>query len=106
MSTRPSGRLISITSAHRPSPWAPISTNLKTQATHPPSVRERARKYPTTVAPPISRRSLMLFVLSHKAAAEPQDLPLVVARTTRVRVSYTESQHLIAHVAQRVEIEE
>src|SRR5215212_8369043 len=56
-STRPSGRLISTTSAHRPSPSAPISTSLKTQATHPPSVRERARKYPTAVAPPISRRS-------------------------------------------------
>src|SRR4051812_4754199 len=57
MSTRPSGRLISTTSAHDPSPSAPISTNLKTQATYPPSVRERARKYPTAVAPPISRRS-------------------------------------------------
>src|SRR4051794_3587003 len=58
MSTRPSGRLISTTSAHDPSPSAPISTSLKTQATYPPSVRERARKYPTAVAPPISRRSL------------------------------------------------
>src|SRR3954464_6362326 len=57
ISTRPSGRLISTTSAHRPSPSAPISTSLKTQATHPPSLRERARKYPTAVAPPISRRS-------------------------------------------------
>src|SRR3954453_14014851 len=57
MSTRPSGRLISTTSAHDPSPSAPISTSLKTQATHPPSVRERVRKYPTAVAPPISRRS-------------------------------------------------
>src|SRR4051794_40446485 len=57
MSTRPSGRLISTTSAHGPSPSAPISTSLKTQATHPPSLRERARKYPTAVAPPISRRS-------------------------------------------------
>src|SRR4051794_35818422 len=43
MSTRPSGRLISTTSAHGPSPSAPISTSLKTQATYPPSVRERAR---------------------------------------------------------------
>src|SRR3954451_5123091 len=43
MSTRPSGRLISTTSAHDPSPSAPISTSLKTQATYPPSVRERAR---------------------------------------------------------------
>src|SRR3954463_6809954 len=42
MSTRPSGRLISTTSAHGPSPSAPISTSLKTQATYPPSVRERA----------------------------------------------------------------
>src|SRR4051794_11389252 len=58
MSTRPSGRLISTTSAHDPSPSAPISTSLKTQATYPPSVRERVRKYPTAVAPPISRRSL------------------------------------------------
>jgi hypothetical protein len=49
---------------------------------------------------------VMPFVLSHKAAAEPQDLPPLVARTARVRVSYAESRHLIAHVAQRVEIEE
>src|SRR4051812_5662999 len=56
MSIRPSGRLISTTSAHDPSPSAPISNSLKTQATYPPSVRERARKYPTAVAPPISRR--------------------------------------------------
>src|SRR3954462_10186082 len=57
MPTRPSGRLISTPSAPRPSPSAPISTSLKTQATHPPSLRERTRKYPTAVAPPISRRS-------------------------------------------------
>src|SRR4051794_21815441 len=57
MSTRPSGRLISTTSAHDPSPSAPISTSLKTQATYPPSVRERVRKYQTALAPPISRRS-------------------------------------------------
>jgi hypothetical protein len=49
---------------------------------------------------------VMLFVLLHKAAVEPQDLPPLVARKARVRVSYTESRHLIAHVAQRVEIEE
>src|SRR3954464_467007 len=58
MSSRLSGRLISITSAHRSSPSAPISTSLKTQATHPPSVREGTRTYPTAVVPPISRRSL------------------------------------------------
>src|SRR3982750_3632944 len=57
MSSRLSGRLISMTSAHRSSPSAPTSTSLKTQATHPPSVRERTRTYPTAVAPPISRRS-------------------------------------------------
>src|SRR3954447_25198919 len=57
MSSRLLGRLISMTSAHRSSPSAPISTSLKTQATHPPSVRERTRTYPTAVAPPISRRS-------------------------------------------------
>ena len=34
-------------SAHGPSPSAPISTNLNIQATHPPSARERTRKYPT-----------------------------------------------------------
>ena len=51
------GQAASTTSAHGPSPSALISTSLKTQATHPPSVRERARKYPTAVAPPISRRS-------------------------------------------------
>src|SRR4051794_11074143 len=71
MSTRPLGRLISTTSAHDPSPSAPISTSLKTQATHPPSVREQARIYPTTVAPPISRRSLkqVAGVLSHEDPA-------------------------------------
>ena len=49
---------------------------------------------------------VMPFVLSHKASAEPQDLPPLAARTARVRVSYTDSPHLIADVAHRVEIEE
>jgi len=48
----------------------------------------------------------MPFVLSHKAAAEPQDLPPLAARAARVRVSYSESAHLIADVAHRVEIKE
>jgi hypothetical protein len=48
----------------------------------------------------------MPFVLSHKASAEPQDLPPLAARAARVRVSYSESPHLIADVAHRVEIEE
>jgi len=47
MSTRSSGLLISITSVHGPSPSAPVFTNLKIQATHPPLVRERTQKYPT-----------------------------------------------------------
>src|SRR5215208_3993472 len=41
----------------RPLAFRPDSTSLKTQATYPPSVTERARKYPTAVAPPISRQS-------------------------------------------------
>ena len=49
---------------------------------------------------------VMPFVLSHKASAEPQDLPPLAARTARVQVSYSESPHLIADVAHRVEIEE
>ncbi len=57
-------------SAHDPSP-SPISTSLKTQATYPPSVRERARKYPTAVAPPISRRS-------------PRDSPIRRATSSRL----------------------
>jgi hypothetical protein len=49
---------------------------------------------------------VMQFVMSHKAGAEPQDLPPLAAKTARVRVSYSESPHLIADVAHSVEIEE
>ena len=49
---------------------------------------------------------VMPFVLSHKASAEPQDLPPLMAKMARVRVSYSESRHLIADVATRVDIEE
>ena len=49
---------------------------------------------------------VMPFVLSHKAGAEPQDLLPLAARTAWVRVSYSESPHLIADIAHRVEIEE
>jgi hypothetical protein len=49
---------------------------------------------------------VMRFVLSHKASAEPQDLPPLAAGAARVQVSYSESPHLIADVAHRVEIEE
>lgn len=50
--------------------------------------------------------SVMPFILSHKARAEPQDLPPLAARAARVRVSYSESPDLIADIAHRVEIEE
>src|SRR3954469_771274 len=69
MSSRLSGRLLSMTSEHRSSPSAPISTSLKTQATHPPSVRERTRTYPTAVAPPISRRSRLQRHARHRLRA-------------------------------------
>jgi hypothetical protein len=49
---------------------------------------------------------VMPFVLSHKASAEPQDLPPLAARAARVRVSYSDGPHLIANVAHRVDIEE
>lgn len=47
---------------------------------------------------------VMPFVLSHKASAEPQDLPPLAARPVQVLVSYSESPHLIADVAHRLEI--
>jgi hypothetical protein len=49
---------------------------------------------------------VMLFVLSYKASAEPQDLPALAERAARVRVSYSDSLQLIADVAHCVEIEE
>ena len=49
---------------------------------------------------------VMSFVLSHKASAEPQDLPPLAARAAPVWISYSDSPHLIACVAHRVEIEE
>ena len=85
---RLSGRLISMTSAHSPSPSAPISTSLKTQATHPPSVRERTRTYPTAVAPPISRRSrwYLAFPVSYRdLAAMLSDRGIAVDHTTLFR---------------------
>src|SRR4051794_16771621 len=89
MSTRPSGRLISTTSAHDPSPSAPISTSLKTQATYPPSVRERARKYPTAVAPPISRRSPINSLGQGVAAHHDAPLRLPPAAITEYAVVLT-----------------
>jgi hypothetical protein len=49
---------------------------------------------------------VLRFVLSHKAGAEPQDLPQLQAAAARVHVEYSDSQHLIAAVAHRIEIEE
>lgn len=49
---------------------------------------------------------VLRFVLSHKAAAEPQDLPQLQATSARVRVAYTDARHLLAAVAHRIDIEE
>jgi hypothetical protein len=49
---------------------------------------------------------IMPFVLSHKAGAEPQDLPPLQAAAARIRVDYEDSGHLIAVIADDVEIEE
>ena len=46
------------------------------------------------------------FMLSHKAAAEPQDLPPLQRAAARVRVDYTEAPHLICGVAHRIEVED
>jgi hypothetical protein len=45
-------------------------------------------------------------VLSHRAAAEPQDLLQLKGRTVRVRVDCSPGKHLIAAVAHRIEVEE
>ncbi|MGH7108904.1 MAG: hypothetical protein ACREFK_00605 [Stellaceae bacterium] len=39
------------------------------------------------------------FVLAHNAALEPEDLPTLVERQTRVRVAYSRPDHLVAAVA-------
>lgn len=49
---------------------------------------------------------VLRFVLSHKAGAEPQDLPQLQAASASVRVAYYEAGHLIAAVAHRIDIEE
>jgi hypothetical protein len=46
------------------------------------------------------------IVLSHKASTEPQDLPQLKAAAVHVRVDCVASDHLIAAVAHRIEIEE
>jgi hypothetical protein len=42
---------------------------------------------------------VMQFVLAHDASIEPQDLPLLKRDQRRVRVDFTESRRLVAHVA-------
>ena len=49
---------------------------------------------------------VLLFVLSHKAVLEPQDLPQLQAAAVRVRVDCIASEHLIAAIAHHIEIEE
>ena len=41
-----------------------------------------------------------MFLLSHKADIEPQDLPLLQQAQSRVAVVYDKAPHLIADVAQ------
>ncbi len=48
---------------------------------------------------------VLQFVLSHRAAAEPQDLWPVHAAGLRVRVDYDDSPHLLAGVAHRISVE-
>lgn len=49
---------------------------------------------------------VMRFLLSHKAAAEPQDLPPLQAAARSVRVEYEDGGHLIAAIARNIEVEE
>ncbi|HJU17305.1 MAG TPA: hypothetical protein VJ770_12675 [Stellaceae bacterium] len=42
---------------------------------------------------------VMHFVLAHDAAIEPEDLPPLAARQTRVRVAYSRPDHLVAAIA-------
>ncbi|HEX5452326.1 MAG TPA: hypothetical protein VFX06_00920 [Stellaceae bacterium] len=49
---------------------------------------------------------VLQFMLSHRAAVEPQDLPQLQHRRARLRVDYRDSRHMISGVATRVEVEE
>ncbi|MGD9613873.1 MAG: hypothetical protein AB7H90_01600 [Alphaproteobacteria bacterium] len=49
---------------------------------------------------------VLSFILSHKAGVEPQDLAPLAATGARVRIDYSDSPHVIASVAHRIEIEE
>src|SRR4051794_18923224 len=84
MSTRPSGRLISTTSAHDPSPSAPISTSLKTQATYPPSVRERARNTRPPSHPQSRDGPHLQRCWCYRGSIVCRDLPKRAALCTRI----------------------
>jgi hypothetical protein len=45
-----------------------------------------------------------LFILSHRAGLEPQQLPPLQHRQARVRVTYDEAPHLVGLTAYAVEI--
>jgi hypothetical protein len=45
-----------------------------------------------------------LFILSHKASAEPQQLPPLQHRQARVRVTYEEGPDVIGYVAHAVDL--
>ena len=49
---------------------------------------------------------VMHFLLAHDASLEPQDLPLLKRDQRRVRVDYTESSRLVAHVAHTLRVAE
>ena len=43
-----------------------------------------------------------IFILSHRAGIEPQDLPRLQRAQTRVSVAYSEAPHLVAQVAHAI----
>jgi hypothetical protein len=45
-----------------------------------------------------------LFILSHKASAEPQQLPPLQHRQARVRVTYDEGPDVIGNIAYAVDL--
>jgi hypothetical protein len=45
-----------------------------------------------------------LFVLGHRAPAEPEQLPPLQHRQARVRVRYEEAPNLIGRVAKRIDV--
>lgn len=49
---------------------------------------------------------VLSFMLSHKCAAEPQDLPKLQAAGVPVRIGYCGGGHLVTGIAHRMDIEE